>query len=197
MIGRNITRDDLDLVFEKHSLWLKTEGKMGTRANLSMCNLSGRNFRGADLRQAVLKRTRFIWADLANANLSGADLTGAVFVHADLSKCQLIGARLRGATFMKADLTGADFNNADIRSVNFQKTILEDVYPSFELPLDDIIGIVYHLREAGGHLWHLFLMEIPYLKKIAFKSYVRLKKRKLSLHSLNTRHFPEQSGCSH
>lgn len=101
--------------------------------------LSGSNFRGADLSEAdfhpledrpgegtlvtlrknVLKSCDFSYAKLVNANFSEAvltfskmnnsDVSGANFSSADLSKVDFRSALLSGANFSGADLEGANF----------------------------------------------------------------------------------------
>jgi hypothetical protein len=81
-----MTKDDLNTILEKHSLWLKDiEG--GVRANLSHANLSHANLHHADLRGA----------NLSHAGLSHADLSGANLSHANLHHADLRGANLSDA----------------------------------------------------------------------------------------------------
>jgi uncharacterized protein YjbI with pentapeptide repeats len=85
-----------------------------------MANLSGADFRGANLTNAdfspleglmknVLKSCDFSGAALKGANFDGADLTFSRFVGADLA-----GANLKKADLSKTDLTGADLTGADV-----------------------------------------------------------------------------------
>jgi len=105
-------------------------------------NLSGSDFRGADLSNAnfsplearpgegtmtttyrnILKYCNFSGAKLHNANMqravlwfakfTGADLTGANFTDADLSRADFAGADVSGADFTRADLDEANFVGA-------------------------------------------------------------------------------------
>ncbi len=78
------------------------------------CDLSGRNFAGADLHGIAMTGVDFSRADLRNANLSGADLTGA-----DLSGANLDGANLTNAKITGADISGATFRGARLDGVAF------------------------------------------------------------------------------
>jgi uncharacterized protein YjbI with pentapeptide repeats len=89
--------------------------------NLYMSNLSGTDFRGADLRLANLGGTDLRGADLRLANLSGADLRGADLRGADLSLANLCMAVLSGA-----DLRGVDLSEADLRESNLNKADVRD-----------------------------------------------------------------------
>jgi uncharacterized protein YjbI with pentapeptide repeats len=65
-------KKELDKILKDHLLWLNTDAKEGTRADLSYANLSGANLRLANLREANLRE-----ANLSGANLRGADLCDA------------------------------------------------------------------------------------------------------------------------
>jgi Uncharacterized low-complexity proteins len=83
------------------------------------------NFKGADLKGAVLANRRldeidFTGADLSGANLHGSNLTRSSLFCADLTGCNLRNAKLlqadlRGASFRGADLSFAELDHADLR----------------------------------------------------------------------------------
>ncbi len=54
---RKISKEELSEILKQHSIWLESDHKLGSRANLSRADLSG--------------------ASLSGASLSGADLSGA------------------------------------------------------------------------------------------------------------------------
>lgn len=101
--GRVITKADLDQILQAHSLWLKSEGKEGQRADLS----------GARLEKAELSRASFYKANLPRANLSGAKLLvawmkGAYLYDTNLSGAELFVATLSGAWFQPKPGTVSD-----------------------------------------------------------------------------------------
>src|SRR5271166_3690803 len=79
--GKPRSRADLDEILKQHRLWVESEGKSGTRADLSGANLSGALLSGANLSDAYLPR-----ADLSGAYLPLADLSGAEVSGADLDR---------------------------------------------------------------------------------------------------------------
>ena len=91
-----ITKEQLDNILKKHTLWVENESG-GERANLRGANLRGADLYGADLYGADL-----YGADLSRADLRGVDLRGA----------NLYGANLRGANLSGADLRGVDLRGA-------------------------------------------------------------------------------------
>jgi uncharacterized protein YjbI with pentapeptide repeats len=115
-------------------------------ANLSgvrvMANLSGSDFRGANLTGAdfsplearpgqgtitslmknILKSCDFSGAQLKGANFDRADLTFSRFVGADLA-----GTNLKKTDLSKVDLTGADLTGADLTGANLYGATLTGV----------------------------------------------------------------------
>ena len=67
---RKISKEELNIILEKHKIYITTSGKEGERADLKEAYLSGVDLRGANLREADLS-----WADLDGADLSRADLS--------------------------------------------------------------------------------------------------------------------------
>jgi uncharacterized protein YjbI with pentapeptide repeats len=116
-----------------------------------------RDFRGIELRGAILTREKLIqvslceanlskadlswanvsWADLSNADLSKADLGWADLVQANLSGANLIrahlvqanlaGANLSGANLSGANLSGAKLGWADLSGANLRGASLSGV----------------------------------------------------------------------
>jgi uncharacterized protein YjbI with pentapeptide repeats len=101
-------KKELDLILEKHKLWLEDNSK-GERADLSWANLREAELNGADLSGANLR----------GAILSGAILRGAILSEADLHVANLSGAILSGAILRGANL---DFSqlNLSCKGLNFK-----------------------------------------------------------------------------
>ena len=91
---RNISKEELNEILQKHKMWLNND-KGGERANLRSIYL-----RFADLR----------FTDLKFADLRGTDLKNADLRFADLRFADLRGADLRGADLRYADLTSIETN---------------------------------------------------------------------------------------
>jgi hypothetical protein len=72
--------------------------------NLSKCDFSGQDLRGASLRGANLTG-----ADFTDANLCGADLRATNLSKADFMEANLTRVDLRGTSLSTAKLTGATF----------------------------------------------------------------------------------------
>ena len=123
-------------ILEAHRIWVESEHKTGTRADLNGAKLSR-----ADLSGAKLSR-----ADLSGADLGGADLSGANLVRANLFEGDLSGARM-----VRTDLRGADLPQADLR----EAILFEGDLRMAKLVRSDLRGadlIVANLSEAdlGG-----------------------------------------------
>ena len=84
---------NISQIIEQHALWLATDGKEGSRANLTRANLCG-----VSLTHANLTRANLYGANLTRANLFGANLTHANLTHANLTHANLTHANLEGAS---------------------------------------------------------------------------------------------------
>ena len=80
-------QSELNLILERHKLWVETKGKQGVCADLWGANLQGADLNGASLNDANLMGANLYGAYLTCANLKDANLTGA-----DLSDADLTGA---------------------------------------------------------------------------------------------------------
>ena len=96
------------------------------RANLQLCQFSGRNLSQLDLNHANLMLAGFEASDLRGANLSGSNLSGASFREAKLDKANL-GMTVALKAQMASDSTqvrGTDFSRAHLREANFEGAFL-------------------------------------------------------------------------
>ena len=158
-------RNDLKKILNEHLKWIFSSGRVGKLADVNNwkldkynlenedfpfaklqfvsfrgANLSGINFRQADLLMGNFIGAYLDGADLEGANLSGGDLSfskcmGANFANtnledanfegADLSETNFAKAILRSANFKGANLLSAELSDADIEGANFQGANLE------------------------------------------------------------------------
>jgi uncharacterized protein YjbI with pentapeptide repeats len=86
-----------------------------TRAALPALNLTGRDLRGANARQASL-----VGANLQAARMDGAEFWDANLEASNLSEAALVGARLAGARLEGADLSGVDARGAVFTGAQMQ-----------------------------------------------------------------------------
>ncbi len=114
-------KTELNEILEQQSLWPKTLGKKGKRADLS-----GADLRGADLRRANLYNAGLFNANLKKANFRKANLKESNLIEADLSKSNLSEADLS-----EAYLCFADLRNANLRSSNLNKSNLSNTYLNY------------------------------------------------------------------
>ena len=99
-------------------------------ANLSGANLSWASLMDTDLKDANLTGADLRWAtldgaDLSNANLTGADLRWTVLPDADLPGADLRGATIDGTILVDADLTRANLTGVNLRSAYLDDTKLD------------------------------------------------------------------------
>jgi hypothetical protein len=80
----------------------------------AQADLSGSNFREANLEDLDLWKT-----DLRNSNFSGANMVGVFLTGADLSGSDLRGADLRQAFVYRAKIDGANFAGANLEGARW------------------------------------------------------------------------------
>jgi hypothetical protein len=127
-----MTKTEIKKILDAHLLWIRTDGKEGSRANLYGANLSGANLYEANLSGA----------NLSGANLSGANLSGANLYEANLSGANLYGANLSGANLYEANLSGLLKRN----SVHSLLTVIN----WGQLPDDLTLEMMRHDAESCG-----------------------------------------------
>ncbi|MEC4984902.1 MAG: pentapeptide repeat-containing protein [Oscillatoria sp. PMC 1068.18] len=107
---------------------------------LDQSDLSGINFRGANLTQASFQESRFYgvgadkrWgtfddelADLSGADLTRANLAGADLRNVLLNRSSLLRANLRRADLSSVRAIAANFSSASLLGANLQQAILEN-----------------------------------------------------------------------
>ena len=125
MTEAQMTRDEVVAILEQAT---ETSPADFTKHRLSGLDLSGLNFKRADMRWARLNNSdlsgsimRGVNLDLAwmvGANLENVDMTDARLFSAQIQRANLKGAILDGArvaaNFKQSDLRGASFRNADM-----------------------------------------------------------------------------------
>lgn len=97
-------KEELEQILTRHKIWLQSDEKEGSRADLSGASLEGANLQGALLSGA----------DFTGASLMGADLSGALLVHAKFTGADLSQVNLSGADLLLADFTGANLRKANL-----------------------------------------------------------------------------------
>lgn len=139
-------KDDLENIIAAHKLWIKSNGKKGTPADLSGANLSGIDLSEVNLMLARLAGVNFsganlLLADLSQADLSGANLSGADLSGADLLLADFSGADLSGADLSVADLSGANLSRANLQAASLPQTDLSGAdFSEADLSRTDLSG---------------------------------------------------------
>ena len=93
-------------VLAHHKIWLGSDGREGSRADLGSRSFAGQVLCGVDFEKADLQRTDFTGADLRHSNLRDTDLRYALFDGADLRGADFTGAEVTGITIRKCMLGG-------------------------------------------------------------------------------------------
>lgn len=123
----------IERALREHALWVKTDGRIGGRADLRDTDISGMDMSGVDLQGAALNGIIAHDVDFRGANLNGADLshgdfTGSNFREAKLYKTSLIQADLTNTIMVEADLERADLQDSRLRNANLNYASLRQAY---------------------------------------------------------------------
>jgi uncharacterized protein YjbI with pentapeptide repeats len=105
-----------------------------------------RNFRGAMLMDAVLRKVDFTRADLTGAILLGAQLQKANLNRAQLWDASLLMARLQGADLSYTQLQAAELDSARLDGANLSQTQLQGA----SLIAAQLHGADLHLAQLQG-----------------------------------------------
>jgi uncharacterized protein YjbI with pentapeptide repeats len=124
--------------------WRKANPK--ARPNLSGANFRSADLDGWDLSRAYLGGASLAMASLHGANLRKADLSGAVLRGANLRGANLRGADLHGAYLDRANLSGADFSRANLSGVDLSEVDLSEV----DLSGANLSGVDLSERDFSG-----------------------------------------------
>ncbi len=109
---REVSEEELKQILADHQRWVETDGREGTRADLTGANLQGANLGEANLGSAKLQGANLMLAKLQGANLWGANLRLANLQGANLGEANLWMANLSGANLFAANLQGANLTKA-------------------------------------------------------------------------------------
>ncbi len=129
---RDITKEQLSEILEKHRLWLRDD-EGGERADLSGSDLRGSNLSYSDLRGSDLRGSNLRYSNLRGSNLSDSNLSGS----------NLRGSNLRGSNLSYSNLSCSNLSDSDLRGSNLRdikiwavtgnmgeiKSVFLDTYP--------------------------------------------------------------------
>jgi hypothetical protein len=106
-------------------------------ANLSNANLNGANLREADLRWANLKNAKLRGIDLGLSNLNNAQFINADLTEANLFKSSLVQTNFEGAILVKCNVYGISTWDTNLRRAE-QKDIIITPHGFPEITVDNL-----------------------------------------------------------
>lgn len=119
---QQISEEDLKSVLEQHSIWLRTKGESGERANLRLVDLSVFGLENEILRGAILDDAYFDFANMERVNLDFASMKRCKMRRTNLRRSFFECTGLKNADLEGADLRGADFWHTNLDKANLKKT---------------------------------------------------------------------------
>lgn len=129
-----MSRTTIDLLMERHELWLSSRGKKGRQfflvgADFRGVDVGGRNLSNAVIPEAVFSNMQLTDVDLSASNLAGADFSGSrlknvMLVKANLDFCDLTGTTVIGGSWFRATC-----EDAKRGGLTFEGTDLDRTHP--------------------------------------------------------------------
>lgn len=129
-VRREITQEELAMMYGQHILWTEGGDGVGEQAVFSNCLLSGLDMRGMQFNNAIFWDATFEQMDMQGAGVCFSEFQGAHFINcsmehlcadeANFRECTFEGCSLHGAKMLHCNLTQAEFrdtslNGADLR----------------------------------------------------------------------------------
>lgn len=106
---KDLSRQDLQKADLSES---KFQNSVTIKTNFQNANLSCCDFKGSDMRQAILRGAKLNRTFFNKVNLEGADLRGADLRDADFDRCKLQKVNLSGANLTNAKITKEQLETA-------------------------------------------------------------------------------------
>ena len=128
---RKLSKEEINEIIRKNDLWVRTDGREGSPADLSRTNLRGVSLVGSNLEGANLEGAYLYGAYLKKINLRGAILSGS-----NLRGANLRWADLRRSIFKDTNLMRADLMKADLRGTFLAGAINLDCEQLFSAVID-------------------------------------------------------------
>jgi uncharacterized protein YjbI with pentapeptide repeats len=133
-----LSDDELDEILSEHEIWVDTDKRRGTQADLTGVYLRGQDLRGRNLQQAIFKSADLEGATLRGSDLSGTDFRSATLIGVDLvdatAKESEVGkgvlqsvekARFQSADLDRANLSGGVFSEALFQQASLDETVFQ------------------------------------------------------------------------
>jgi len=123
--------------------------------DLRKVDLSGRDFRGANLEESGFEKANLVGTKLQRANLAYSGFSDAVLTRTQLQHADLTGALLRSAKLDRANLTGATLRGADLKGADLKGTVLTNVAWDYETTWPEGFDPLEHGAPMPIELAHL------------------------------------------
>ena len=136
-VRREITQEELALMYGRHILWAEGGEGVGEQAVFSDCLLSGLDMRGMQFNNAVFRNALFEQMDMQGAGVCFSEFQGAQFINcsmdhlcadeANFRACSFEGCSLQRAKMLHCNLTLAEFQNTSLNGADLRWSCLEGV----------------------------------------------------------------------
>jgi uncharacterized protein YjbI with pentapeptide repeats len=123
-VRREITQEELAMMYGQHILWAEGGDGVGEQAVFSNCLLSGLDMRGMQFNNAIFWDTTFEQMDMQGAGVCFSEFQGAHFINCSMDNLCADEANFRGCTFEGCSLRRAKLLHCNLTQAQFQNTSL-------------------------------------------------------------------------
>ena len=134
---REITQEELAMMYGQHVLWAEGGAGAGARAVFSDCLLCGLDMRGMQFNNAVFHNAVFEQTDMQGLGACFSEFQGAQFINcsmdslcadeANFRDCSFEGCSLQRAKIMHSNFTEAVFRNTSLEGADLRWSCMEGI----------------------------------------------------------------------
>ena len=123
-VRREISQEELAMMYGQHILWAEGGDGVGEQAVFSNCLLSGLDMRGMQFNNAIFWDATFEQMDMQGAGVCLSEFQGAHFINCSMDNLCADEANFRGCTFEGCSLHRAKLLHCNLTQAQFQDTSL-------------------------------------------------------------------------
>lgn len=123
-VRREISQEELAMMYGQHILWAEGGDGVGEQAVFSNCLLSGLDMRGMQFNNAIFWDATFEQMDMQGAGVCFSEFQGAHFINCSMDNLCADEANFRGCTFEGCSLHRAKLLHCNLTQAQFQNTSL-------------------------------------------------------------------------
>ena len=137
-VRREISQEELAMMYGQHILWAEGGDGVGEQAVFSNCLLSGLDMRGMQFNNAIFRDTTFEQMDMQGAGVCFSEFQGAHFINcsmdnlcadeANFLECIFEGCSLHSAKLLHCNLAQAQFRDTSLSGADLRWSCVDGIH---------------------------------------------------------------------